>query len=232
MLFLHHRFLFWDYYNEFEIMDLMNNIEYGYVDKEGRKYTKEFDDFADLYILQTPKEIEKSKVGVCWDQVELERYYFKGNDWNIKTYFLVYYDGDKCPTHTFLTFEKNNKYYWFEHSWERFRGIHEYESLKKELAERIDEATAAIEKLNKEKREILDGVSKQQSWVEQFRQYENVTELTRPMVIHLIERINIFEDSNIEIVFRHRNQIEEILQFISEKTANKKVLAIPIREVG
>lgn len=52
------------------------------------------------------------------------------------------------------------------------------------------------------------------------------------MVIHLIERINIFEDSNIEIVFRHRNQIEEILQFISEKTANKKVLAMPIREVG
>ena len=108
----------------------------------------------------------------------------------------------------------------------------EYESLKKELAERIAEATAAIEKLNKEKREILDGVSKQQSWIEQFRRYENVTELTRPMVIHLIERINIFEDSNIEIVFRHRNQIEEILQFISEKTTNKKVLAMPIREVG
>ena len=108
----------------------------------------------------------------------------------------------------------------------------EYESLKKELAERIAEATAAIEKLNKEKREILDGVSKQQSWIEQFRQYENVTELTRPMVIHLIERIIIFEDSNIEIVFRHRNQIEEILQFISEKTANKKGLAMPIREVG
>lgn len=108
----------------------------------------------------------------------------------------------------------------------------EYESLKKELAERIAEATAAIEKLNKEKREILDGVSKQQSWIEQFRQYENVTELTRPMVIHLIERINIFEDSNIEIVFRHRNQIEEILRFISEQTTDKKVLAIPIREVG
>ena len=108
----------------------------------------------------------------------------------------------------------------------------EYESLKKELAERIAEATAAIEKLNKEKREILDGVSKQQSWIEQFRQYENVTELTRPMVIHLIERINIFEDSNIEIVFRHRNQIEEILWFISEQTTDKKVLAMPIREVG
>ena len=34
------------------------------------------------------------------------------------------------PTHTFLTYEKNNEYYWFKHSWERFRGIREYNSLK------------------------------------------------------------------------------------------------------
>ena len=75
----------------------------------------------------------KNKIGVCWDQVELERYYFKGNDWNVKTYFIVHDDGDKCPTHTFLTYEKSNKYYWFEHSWKRFRGIHEYNSLKELL---------------------------------------------------------------------------------------------------
>ena len=96
----------------------------------------------------------------------------------------------------------------------------EYESLKKELTERIDEATAAIEKLNKEKREILDGVSKQQSWVEQFRQYENVTELTRPMVIHLIERINIFEESNIEIVFRYRDEYKELCTYLEGRDAD------------
>ena len=96
----------------------------------------------------------------------------------------------------------------------------EYESLKKELAERIAEATAAIEKLNKEKREILDGVSKQQSWIEQFRQYENVTELTRPMVIHLIERINIFEDSNIEIVFRYRDEYKELCTYLEGRDAD------------
>jgi len=89
--------------------------------------------YSDNYILQAPNEIIKNKIGVCWDQVELERYYFKGNDWNIKTYFLVYDDGNKCPTHTFLIFEKNNKYYWFEHSWEKFRGIHEYKTLKELL---------------------------------------------------------------------------------------------------
>ncbi len=123
----------WNYYNEFEIMDLMENIEYGWVDKNNYSHNKIDETFSDNYILQSPKETIKSKVGVCWDQVELERYYFKGNDWNIKTYFIVHYDDDKCPTHTFLTFEKQGKYYWFEHSWERFKGIHGYNTIQELL---------------------------------------------------------------------------------------------------
>lgn len=125
----------WNYYNEFEIMDLMKDIEYGWVDKYGNKHNVVDETYSDNYVLQSPKEIIDNKIGVCWDQVELERYYFKSNDCNVKTYFLVYYDGDKCPTHTFLTFEKNNKCYWFEHAWERFRGIHEYDTMKDMLVD-------------------------------------------------------------------------------------------------
>ena len=44
-------------------------------------------------------------------------------------YFLIYYEGI-CPTHTFLTYEKNNKCYWVEHAWEKFAGIHEYKSIE------------------------------------------------------------------------------------------------------
>lgn len=117
-------------YNEFEIMNLMNNIEYGWLDKDNNIHNIVDDTFSSNYRLQCPKEVMKSKFGVCWDQVELERYYFEKNDFNIKTYFLVHYDNDNCPTHTFLTYEKNSKYYWFEHAWEMFRGIHEYNSLK------------------------------------------------------------------------------------------------------
>lgn len=123
----------WDFYNEFEIMDLMSNIEYGWVNQNNQKHNIVDEFYSDNFRLQSPKEVMKNKIGVCWDQVELERYYFKGNDWNIKTYFLVHYDNDKCPTHTFLTFEKNHKYYWFEHAWERFKGIREYGSEKELL---------------------------------------------------------------------------------------------------
>lgn len=123
----------WSFYNELEIMELMKNIEYGWIDKKGNKHFIVDENDSDNYILQSPTEVIKNKVGVCWDQVELERYYFKGNDWNIKTYFIVHYDEDICPTHTFLTFEKNDEYYWFEHSWEQLRGIHKYNTIKELL---------------------------------------------------------------------------------------------------
>lgn len=123
----------WNYYNEEEIFRLMSDIEYGWVDRNNNHYRNSEDLFSLNYRLQSPKEIIENKIGVCWDQVELERYYFDSANLNIKTYFICHYDNDKCPSHTFLTFEKDNNFYWFEHSWEKFRGIHKYNSLKELL---------------------------------------------------------------------------------------------------
>ena len=117
----------WNYYTEVDVMELMSDIEYGWVDQDNQKHIGDYDSFPYHYKLQSPKEVMKNKLGVCFDQVELERYYFKGYD--IKTYFIIYYDDNNYPNHTFLTFQKNNKYYWFEHSWEVYRGIHEYNTL-------------------------------------------------------------------------------------------------------
>ena len=92
--------------SENEIMKLMNKINYGWMDKEGIKHIDDFDTFSSDYILQSPENIIKNKIGVCWDQVELERYYFNKFNFSIKTFFIVYYDDNICPTHTFLIFEK------------------------------------------------------------------------------------------------------------------------------
>lgn len=110
-----------------DIMKLMDEIEYGWVDKDGKKHIK-LEGFADNYRLQTPEELMKNKLGVCWDQVELERYYFKEKGIDVKSYFIVHYDGNKCPCHTFISYEKDNKFYWFEHAWEKHRGIKEFNS--------------------------------------------------------------------------------------------------------
>lgn len=107
----------------------------------------------------------------------------------------------------------------------------EYDTLKAELTERIDDATASIEYLSTEKREIEEGITNQQSWIAQFRQYENITEITRKMVIHMVERINVYEDSVVEIVFRHQDQIKEIMEYINERERQLKIITMPRLEV-
>lgn len=118
-----------------EIMKLMDEINYGWVDKEGNPHTK-LANMIEMYMLQTPEELIKNKVGVCWDQVELERYYFKEKGIDIKSYFIVYYDGKKCPCHTTMSFELNGKFYWFEHAWAMHKGIKEFDT-EEELLEEV-----------------------------------------------------------------------------------------------
>ena len=89
---------------EEKIMEIMNTIQYGVPDEQNNNLLDIIDDdivFNKYYKLQTPEELLKSKLGVCWDK-------------------------DNLPSHTFLTYERNKKYYWFEHSDNKYAGIHEY----------------------------------------------------------------------------------------------------------
>ena len=111
-----------------KIFSVMNQIEYGFKDPSGQniindlnKWDNEFDKF---YYLQTPEELLTSKCGVCWDQVELERKLFSDSNINFKTYFIYIIDNDMLPSHTFLVYNDDKNYYWFEHSWGEYKGIH------------------------------------------------------------------------------------------------------------
>ena len=116
-----------------ELLQYMEeNIEYGYVDKEGNKYYNSDNDlFVKKCYVQTGKEVLKSKIGTCWDQVELERLWFKNNKYDYKTFFIKFdldYIND-YPTHTFLIYKKENKWFWFENAFIDNRGIYEFDSL-------------------------------------------------------------------------------------------------------
>lgn len=117
---------FWDFYEPKEVLELMDNIKYGWNDESGNFYDDLCVTNYAKYKLLKPKEIIKRGTGVCWDQVEVERYYLKNNKLDIKTMFIFYEDGINDESHTFLTYRKDGKYYWFEHAWKDFRGIFEY----------------------------------------------------------------------------------------------------------
>ena len=137
-----------------KIMKIMEPIEYGFKDDNNQniintnleKWDNQFEEF---YFLQTPEELLKSKCGVCWDQVELERKLFHDNKMNCKSYFIDISDGDMLPSHTFLIYEQDNKYYWFEHSWNKYKGNHQYfneEDLLKDLISKFKKDHTEVSK--------------------------------------------------------------------------------------
>ena len=118
-------------------MKTIDKIEYGIKLVNGKiidNNSKEWDEtINNKYSLLTKKEILTKKCGICWDQVELERDFCQKEHISHKTYYIATYDDNNIPSHTFLVCEDNEKYYWVENSWRKFKGIHKYSSLKELL---------------------------------------------------------------------------------------------------
>lgn len=118
-----------------ELLDFMNKyIEYGFYGINNKIYdscNSNFQNaFNDYYILSDKNRVLKYRLGVCYDQVELERDWFSKNNYKFKTYFIWFllpYNNNYF-THTFLIYKYNNKYYYFEHSDSNNKGIYEFNS--------------------------------------------------------------------------------------------------------
>lgn len=117
------------YKSSFDDIVAFNNMlnEYEYIiPNKGNIITRVTLESWNKYYLLTPSEFEKYHGGICWDYVAYETFYFKKYFSGVKfeTYFQVVDDGKNYPSHTFLIFEYNNKYYWFESSWKPEAGIY------------------------------------------------------------------------------------------------------------
>ena len=68
------------------IMDIMEQIEYGFLDNNGNN---------------------------IFDDLELERKLFEESNIKNETYFIYIDDKNYLPSHTFLVYYVDNKVYWF-----------------------------------------------------------------------------------------------------------------------
>lgn len=141
---------------------MTNNIHYGYIGKQGKKYINQDEEYENDWfekcIVQSGDGILLTKCGTCWDQVELERKWFKGHKFEFVTIFAWFEKNEpnNYPTHTFLAFQGDNKWYWFENSFVKCRGIHKFDTLE-QLVKTVNK--------NQLKYAIKSGVAKEQDKV-------------------------------------------------------------------
>lgn len=110
-------------------MKQMNEINYGWMDINDNLHINTMDNLQELYRTSSIEEILTNKAGICFDQVELERY-FLSKDYNTSSYAII----SPHMVHSFLVLESNDKYIYFEHSSSKNKGIYYFDS-KDELLE-------------------------------------------------------------------------------------------------
>lgn len=121
--------------------DKLNNFNYGAM-VDGKVYTDMNAVPWDKYKTMTKSQMDKYKVGICWDFVNYQHEYFKQNGIYHKSYMFVKQvsdDPNDLVTHTFNIVNNGNKQQWFESSWMKNQGVHDVESYK-DVIEKLDKA--------------------------------------------------------------------------------------------
>ncbi len=99
--------------------------------------------------------------------------------------------------------------------------MEEYLSLKKSIENKIKSLDEKIESI-KANIEGADGISLSNDFMEAFKKYGEITELTRPMLIDLVDEILVGENERIQVNFKFKDSFEQVMEYISQSEETEK----------
>jgi hypothetical protein len=86
----------------------------------------------------------------------------------------------------------------------------------KDYTNRIEELTQAVNILKQETELIFNESNAAHKYIEHFKRYKNVPELSRQLAVNLIKRVNVFEKKQVTIVFRYQDKFETIIKLLPD----------------
>lgn len=92
----------------------------------------------------------------------------------------------------------------------------EYERMRQKYAQMIEEAEAGLKRLLTERQMTLSNEYKDDGWIAQFLKFNGIQELTREAVVSLIDRVEVYKDKQIRIVFNYRDEIARYQELIEQ----------------
>ena len=80
----------------------------------------------------------------------------------------------------------------------------------------MEEKQAVLERIQREKRNAQVCGDAEKAWVTLFRQYENIEEINRRVLMALVDKILIYENHAMEVVFRYRDEYSRLVEFVQD----------------
>ena len=99
----------------------------------------------------------------------------------------------------------------------------DYRRMREDYEEQEKEISAIIKKLQDERAEQENGVDTENPFLVAFRKYENITTLSREVLIELVDSITVYEGGNISIVLRFADELRRVQDFIEVNTHSEAV---------
>lgn len=72
-------------------------------------------------------------------------------------------------------------------------------------------------------KEAVEGNRSCNLWMKEFQRYRNVSELNRQMITSLVDKIMVYNDGSMEVVFRYANEIALLLEKIRNYQGNEEI---------
>ena len=92
----------------------------------------------------------------------------------------------------------------------------EFAAFKKNYDQRIKEDESAMKRIKKERESLLEKSEDDQRWIKSFLKFRDVDEISRSQINHIIEKIVVYEDGRIDIVFRYEYEYQMFLRMLKE----------------
>ena len=90
----------------------------------------------------------------------------------------------------------------------------EYFEFRTTYTNIIEEKEAARKRLEKECKQAVDTGTTTKNWVALFKTYENIEELNRRVLMSLVDRVKVFGNHKLDIVFKYADEYKEAIAYI------------------
>ena len=91
----------------------------------------------------------------------------------------------------------------------------EYLEFRAGYDRKIAAGQRSLARIKEERAQAVRDNEEEIPWIQMFRQYENITELHRTVLVNLVERVVIYDASHVEVFFRYQDKYESALDYIS-----------------
>ena len=91
----------------------------------------------------------------------------------------------------------------------------EYLEFRAGYDRKIASGQRSLAQIQEERAQAVRDNEEEIPWIQMFRQYENITELHRTVLVNLVERVVIYDASHVEVFFRYQDKYESALDYIS-----------------